>query len=217
MSNQAHPPLTPDDVEVIERATPFQGHFRLDHYCLKHRLFEGGWSGEMSREIFERGHAVAVLPYDPDRDEVVLIEQFRPGAYAALASEWFEDGASPWLVECVAGIIEKGENPDEVARREMIEETGLEAVQLTPVFHYLVSPGGSSESVFLYSARVDASNAGGVYGMTDEHEDIRVFSVSAEEAFELMNQGRIINAMTIIGLQWLKANRDRIRAEWLNA
>ena len=134
---RSHPPLSPADVKVVERATPFQGYFRLDHYRLKHRLFEGGWSGEMSREVFERGHAVAVLPYDPDRDEVVLIEQFRPGAYAALASEWFDDGASPWLVECVAGIIDKGENPDDVARRELIEEpgvlaaTGLEAIQLT--------------------------------------------------------------------------------------
>jgi ADP-ribose pyrophosphatase len=214
MTLQPPAPFTPDDVEVLEKETSFQGHFRLDHYRLKHRLFEGGWSGEMSREVFERGHAVAVLPYDPKRDQVVLIEQFRPGAYAALASEWFDDGASPWLVECVAGIIEQGENPDDVARREMIEETGLEAVGLTKVFHYLVSPGGSTESVFLYCARVDAADAGGVYGMTEEHENIRVFSVSAEEAFALMDQGRIFNSMTIIALQWLKANRDRVRAEW---
>lgn len=213
---RSHPPLSPADVKVVERATPFQGYFRLDHYRLKHRLFEGGWSGEMSREVFERGHAVAVLPYDPDRDEVVLIEQFRPGAYAALATEWFDDGASPWLVECVAGIIDKGENPDDVVRRELIEETGLEAIQLTQLFHYLASPGGSSESVFLYCARIDSANAGGVYGMTDEHENIRVFSVSADEAFKLMDQGRIINAMTVIGLQWLRANGDHIRIEWSN-
>ncbi|MBC8338724.1 MAG: NUDIX domain-containing protein [Alphaproteobacteria bacterium] len=216
MTMPQHPPLTPDDVEVIEKDTPFRGYFRLDHYRLKHKLFEGGWSGEMSREIFERGHAVAVLPYDPDRDEVVLIEQFRPGAYAALASEWFDDGASPWLLECVAGIIEKGENPDEVAKREMVEETGLEISHLTRLYHYLVSPGGSSESVFLYCGRVDAANAGGVYGMTDEHENIRVFSVSADEAFAMMEQGRFINAMTIVALQWLKANRDTIRTEWLD-
>jgi len=216
MTLQPLPPMTSDDVEVVERTTPFRGYFQLDHYSLKHRLFEGGWSGEMSREIFERGHAVAVLPYDPVRDEVVLIEQFRPGAYAALASEWFDDGASPWLIECVAGIIEKGENPDEVARREMIEETGLSVSKLTKLFHYLVSPGGSSESVFLYCAQVDATNAGGVYGMTDEHENIRVFSASANEAFELVDQGRIINAMTIVALQWLKANRERLRAEWLS-
>ena len=105
-------PMTPTlktaDVEVIEKKTPFQGFFRLDHYRLKHRLFEGGWSSEMSREIFERGHAVSLLPYDPDLDRLVLIEQFRPGAYASLSSGWFNDDASPWLIECVAGIIEKG-------------------------------------------------------------------------------------------------------------
>ena len=168
----------------------------------------------MSREVFERGHAVVVLPYDPKRDEVVLIEQFRPGAYAALASEWFDDRASPWLVECVAGIIEKGESPEDVARREMVEETGLEITDIQPIHHYLVSPGGSSESVFSFCGRVDASNAEGIYGITEEHENIRVFSVPAEDAFGLMDRGRIYNAMTIISLQWLATNRGRLRGVW---
>jgi len=207
-------PNGPDDVEVVARETPFQGYFRIDRYRMRHKLFEGGWSGEMVREVFERGHAVAVLLYDPVLDQLVLIEQFRVGAYAALASDWFDDEASPWLVECVAGIIEKGENPEDVARREAIEETGCAVIDLIPVRHYLVSPGGSSESVFLYCARVDATDAGGVYGMTDEHENIRVFTVSADEAFAMMDEGRFINAMTIVALQWLKANRDGIRVEW---
>ncbi len=208
------PTLKTGDVEVIEKTTPFQGYFRLDHYSLKHRLFEGGWSGEMSREIFERGHAVSLLPYDPDLDRIVLIEQFRPGAYAALASGWFDDDASPWLVECIAGIIEKGESPEDVARREMVEETGLEISQILPINHYLVSPGGSSESVFSFCGRVDASNAEGIFGVTEEHENIRVFSVSTQHAFELLDQGRIINAMTIIALQWLRANLGHVRNEW---
>ncbi|HJO74868.1 MAG TPA: NUDIX domain-containing protein [Rhodospirillales bacterium] len=208
------PTLKTGDVEVIEKTTPFQGYFRLDHYSLKHRLFEGGWSGEMSREIFERGHAVSLLPYDPDLDRIVLIEQFRPGAYAALASGWFDDDASPWLVECIAGIIEKGESPEDVARREMVEETGLEISQILPINHYLVSPGGSSESVFSFCGRVDASNAEGIFGVTEEHENIRVFSVSTQHAFELLDQGRIINAMTIIALQWLRTNLGHVRNEW---
>ena len=208
------PTLKTGDVEVIEKTTPFQGYFRLDYYSLKHRLFEGGWSGEMSREIFERGHAVSLLPYDPDLDRIVLIEQFRPGAYAALASGWFDDDASPWLVECIAGIIEKGESPEDVARREMVEETGLEISQILPINHYLVSPGGSSESVFSFCGRVDASNAEGIFGVTEEHENIRVFSVSTQHAFELLDQGRIINAMTIIALQWLRTNLGHVRNEW---
>jgi len=209
------PTLKSTDVEVIEKTTPFREYFRLDHYRLKHRLFEGGWSGEMSREIFERGHAVSVLPYDPDQDRVVLIEQFRTGAYAALSSGWFNDDASPWLIECVAGIIEKGESPEDVARREIVEETGLEVAEIVPIHHYLVSPGGSSESVFSFCGRVDATDADGVYGITDEHENIRAFSIPAPDAFGLVDQGRIYNAMTIISLHWLRANRKRLRGEWL--
>ena len=96
------PTLTRDDIEVVAKTTPYEGYFKLDIYRLKHRLFEGGWSGEMTREVFRRGHAVSVLPYDPVLDQVVLIEQFRPGAYAALDSGWFDADASPWLIECVA-------------------------------------------------------------------------------------------------------------------
>lgn len=208
------PTFKTGDVEVIEKTTPFRGFFRLDHYRLKHRLFEGGWSGEMTREIFERGHAVSVLPFDPVLDAVVLIEQFRPGAYAALASEWFGNDVSPWLIECVAGIIEKGENPEDVARRETAEETGCQVAGLIPVCHYLSSPGGTSESVFVFCGRVDASNADGVHGLADEHENIRVFTVSPAAAFRLLDQGRILNAMTIIALQWLRANLGRVRGEW---
>ncbi|NQU59684.1 MAG: NUDIX domain-containing protein [Rhodospirillales bacterium] len=214
MTPSVNSPLSADDVEVVDKQTPYQGYFKVDTYRLKHRLFEGGWSGEMEREVFERGHAVAVLPYDPVLDRVVLIEQFRPGAFAALKSQWFDDGASPWLIECVAGIIEKGEKPEDVVRRESIEETGCEIREILPIHHYLVSPGGTSESVFVYCGRTDASNAEGVYGLTDEHENIRVFSLAAKEAFALLDEGRIINAMTIIALQWLKANHAQVRENW---
>ena len=114
----------------------------------------------------------------------------------------------------VNGIIEKGEKPIDVARREMIEETGLKVSQLTKIFHYLVSPGGSSESVFLYCGKVDSTNASGIFGMVGEHENIRVFSTSAREAFDLLDNGRITNAMTIIGLQWLQSNHDYVRSNW---
>lgn len=214
MAKSASSSLTADDVEVVEKTSPFKGYFRVDKYRLKHRLFEGGWSPEMIREVFERGHAVAVLLFDPDLDRTVMIEQFRPGAYAALASEWFDDGASPWLMECVAGIIEKGETPEDVARRESVEETGCEIREIQPICHYLVSPGGSSESVFIFCGRVDASNAEGVFGISEEHENIRAFSLPISEAFRLLDEGRIINAMTIIGLQWLRVNHVRLLDDW---
>ncbi len=214
MAKSASSSLTADDVEVVEKTSPFKGYFRVDKYRLKHRLFEGGWSPEMIREVFERGHAVAVLLFDPDLDRTVMIEQFRPGAYAALASEWFDDGASPWLMECVAGIIEKGENPEDVARREAVEETGCEIREIQPICHYLASPGGSSESVFIFCGCVDASNAEGVFGISEEHENIRAFSLPTSEAFRLLDEGRIINAMTIIGLQWLRVNHVRLLDDW---
>jgi len=208
------PTLKTSDVEVLDKATLFEGHFRIDRYRLRHKLFEGGWSNELTREVFERGHAVAVLPYDPDLDHVVLIEQFRIGAYAALASRWFGDDASPWLIECVAGIIEPGEDPSDVARREVIEETGCAITDIVPLYHYTTSPGGASESVFVFCGRVDAATADGVHGVRDEGENIRVFSVAPEEAFKMLDDGRIANAMTIIALQWLRANRGRIRKRW---
>ena len=206
--------MNSDDVEVIEKSTPFKGYFRIDRYRLRHKLFEGGWSGEMEREIFERGHAVAVLLFDPERDKLVFIEQFRPGAYAALASPWFHSGASPWLIESVAGIIEPGESPEDVARREAIEETDCKVSEIFPVCHYLVSPGGTSESVFVYCGRVSAPKGGGIHGLSQEHENIRVVVVSPDEAFQWLDDGRIINAMTLVALQWFRLNVDAVRARW---
>jgi ADP-ribose pyrophosphatase len=107
------------DVEVIERKTLFQGYFRVDEYTLRHKRFEGGMTDIVTREIFERGHSCVVLLYDPDLDQVVLVEQFRPGVLAATASPWFPDDYAPWLIEAVAGITDEGESPDDVVRREV--------------------------------------------------------------------------------------------------
>ncbi|HFC53270.1 MAG TPA: NUDIX domain-containing protein, partial [Gammaproteobacteria bacterium] len=182
------------------------GFFRLLNYRLRHRLFGGGWTPVISRELFERGHAAAVLPYDPDLDRVVLVEQFRIGALQA------EGG--PWLVECVAGMIEPGEAPEEVVRREALEEAGCRLQELERIFEYLVSPGGTSERITLYCGRVDASNAGGIHGLAEEHEDIRVMPVPFRAAMEMLHEGRIDSAAPIIAMQWLAMNRERLRHEW---
>ncbi|MDP6788751.1 MAG: NUDIX domain-containing protein [Rhodospirillales bacterium] len=206
--------MNADDVEVTEKTTPFKGYFQIDRYRLRHKLFEGGWSGEMEREVFERGHAVTILLFDPERDRLVFIEQFRPGAYAALASPWFDNGASPWLTECVAGIIEPGENPEAVARREAVEEADCAVGDIIPVCHYLVSPGATSESMFVYCGRVTAPKSGGIHGLSEEHENIRVVVVSPDEAFRWLDEGRIINAMTVVALQWFRIHVDDVRARW---
>jgi len=195
-----------DGVELLGKSERYSGFFRINGYRLRHRLFAGGWSGVIEREVFERGHAVGVLPYDPVADSVVLIEQFRIGALVA--------GMSPWLIEVVAGIIEEGEPPEEVARRETQEEAGLEIQALMPMCRYLVSPGGSSESVLLYCGRVDSRSAGGIHGLAEEHEDIRVDRLPYEEAMRLVEEGRVTNSVSLIALQWLALHRDRVRAVW---
>ncbi len=197
----------PDDVEIIAREAAYEGRFRLDRYRLRHRLFAGGMGPELTREVFERGHAAALLPYDPVLDQVVLIEQFRIGAYAA--------GRTAWLTEVVAGIVEAGETPAEVVRRELTEETGLELIGAPePVTEFLVSPGGTSETVTLFCGRVDASTADGIHGIKDEGEDIRVLVLPVAEALARLKAGRIDNSPAIIALQWLALNREALRRKW---
>lgn len=194
------------DWELIERQVAYQGFFRLARYEVRHTLFEGGWSRPLRREIFERGHAAAVLPYDPELDAVALIEQFRVGALEA------EGG--PWLLEFVAGIIEPGESPDDVVRREAVEEAGIEVSDLERVCEYLVSPGGTTETTTLFAGRTDLSAAGGVHGLDHENEDILVHVVDAADAIAMADSGRVNNAMGQIGLHWFARHRERLRNAW---
>ena len=182
--------------------TLFEKYFRLDEYHVSHELFGGGTSPVFTREIFERGRVVAVLPYDPRRDRVLLIEQFRAGA--------IDDADGPWLVECVAGVIEEGESETGVALRESIEETGCPIERLESISHYYVSPGGTSEHCSLYCGIVDSDGAGGIHGLPHEHEDIRVLVVDSAEAFAWVRDGRIRSSATIIALQWLELNLARL-------
>ena len=193
-------------VEVIERETVHEGYCRVERLRLRHRLFEGGMSGEIDREVVRRGHAVAVLPYDPLRDEVVLIEQFRIGAYVR--------GEQPWLLEAVAGIVEDGEENEAVARRETQEEAGVELGELVPVASFYASPGTMTEYIRVYCARVDAAGAGGVHGLAGEGEDIRVIVLPFAEALVILKEGRIESGHTLIALQWLALNREDLRRRW---
>ena len=161
----------------------------------------------MTRELFERGHVVGVLLYDPDVDSVVLQEQFRIGAYAA--------GMPCWQTEIVAGVIDEGETPEGVARRESHEEAGCELLDLVPICKYLASPGGTSESVQVFCGRVKSDGVGGIHGLPHEHEDIKVDVVPWTVARRLLDDGRIGNAVTIIALQWLALHRNELRRRWL--
>ena len=195
------------DIRLIERSIAFDGYFRIDRYRLRHRLHRGGMSRELVREVFERGHVAGVLPVDPDRDRVVLIEQFRIGPYAV--------GWDPWLFEGVAGIIDGGESPEQVCRREAKEEAGCTITDLIPIARYLSSPGALSEVVNLYCGRTDSRGLGGVHGLAEEGEDIKVHVMPIDEALAMLNEGRIVNGKTIIALQWLTLQYERVKQEWL--
>ncbi|TVS15940.1 MAG: NUDIX domain-containing protein [Gammaproteobacteria bacterium] len=196
-----------NDVEVLDRRPVWQGFFRMDVVRLRHRLFAGGWSDVMQRELFVREPSVVLLPYDPVNDQVVCIEQFRVGA--------LDMPYAPWLLELVAGIIEEGEAPEDVARREADEEAGLAVQDLEFICRYQVSPGGNTEEIVLFCGRVDAGRAGGVYGLDSEHEDIRVHVLDWPDAQAALESGRIRNAAGIIGLQWLMLHRETLRRRWM--
>ncbi len=188
------------DVKCLKTNTVFKGYFQVEELQLQFRCFDGGWSQTITREVFERGEAAAVLPYDPVTDQVVLIEQFRVGA--------FNDANSPWLLEVIAGIIESDhEDPEQTLLREAKEEADLTLKHLAPICTYWVSPGGTTEQCHLYYAQVDATQAGGIHGAVDEGEDIRVVVCDAQEAIAAVASGRINNAATIIALQWLQVRR----------
>ena len=199
--------MTKPQVVVNERTTPYQGYMRLDQYHLKHTIFDGNWSPELSREVLERGHAVAVVPYDPMKDCVVLIEQFRIGGYTA-------PEASPWQIECVAGMIESHQLPEGAAHRETLEETGLTIFALEPMYRYLSSPGCTSETIQMFCGHVDSSDADGLHGLADEGEYIRVFATPLQKAFNWLDEGHIENGMTIIALQWLQLHHAEMRTKW---
>lgn len=206
MARPASKPPPDPRVDVVGVRRAYDGFFALDVVRLRHRLHDGGWSEIVERELFERGHAAGVLPYDPRRDEVVLIEQFRHGALFA--------PHEPWLIEIVAGIVGEGESPEGVVRRECVEEAGLTVGRTRRIGRVLTSPGGSSETCTLYVGEVDAVAAGGIHGRVDEHEDIRVLVLPAEEAIARLAEERIDNAITMIALQWLALNREALRRDW---
>jgi ADP-ribose pyrophosphatase len=197
-------PFTSSDVELNLEKSVYDGFFQVKQLSLRHRLFAGGWSDEMQRELFYRRPVGAVLPYDPIRDEVVLIQQFRVGALSQ---------QNPWLIELVAGLTEPDETVEAMIHREAHEEAGIELLELIKLYEYWVSPGGSTENLTLYCGRVDATLAGGIHGLAEEHEDIKVITMPSQEAINAIKTGAINNAATIIALQWLALNKETVFQE----
>ncbi|MGB2130543.1 MAG: NUDIX domain-containing protein [Marinobacterium sp.] len=195
-------PFDERDVRLEQDEPLYNGFFRLHRLTLSHPRFEGG-RVRIQREILDRGNAVCVLLYDPQADAVILVEQFRAGALGKTES--------PWLLELVAGIVEPGESVEDVARRESVEEAGVELGPVFPITGYLPSPGGCDEWIDLVCALVDSRGVGGVHGLETEGEDIRVHVIGVQDAFALVRENRLRNAAAIIALQWLELNHGRLQ------
>ena len=182
-------------VDVRSRRRLLDDFFKVDEAELSFERFDGSMTPPVRRLVFERGDSVAAVVFDHEAQRLLLTEQFR---FPTL-----EKGPG-WLIELIAGMIDRGEQPEASIRREIEEELGYRANHIEHIATFYVSPGGSSERIWLYYAEVGEAghvSAGG--GLPGEHEDIRVVSVSPEEARAALKDGRIADAKTIVGLQWL--------------
>jgi len=194
--------------ELLGRETLFQGYFRLDRYHVAHERFDGTPSGPYTREIYERAKQVAgVLLYDPQRDKVVMIEQFRAGPLAL--------NENPFMIEIVLGMVDANETPEQAARRETEEEAGCTIVELNPIANYFSSPGGTSEKINLFIGRTTAPEDGGLHGLAEENEDIRVHVMDAAKAIGFIYTGKIRDAQTLVALQWFAMHHTELRSRWL--
>lgn len=195
-------------IRLDDKTCVFNDHLRIDRYQLTHMRYDGAWSRLIQREVMSRGNAVAVLLFDPYRQEVLLIEQFRIGA-------WVAGESNPWLLECVAGLVEEDEGAQEVAIRESLEEAGCSVIRLMPIASYFTTPGCSSEQVKLFCGQIDATGVGGYYGVDEEDEDIWANVWSIADALQLLDDGKICNSMTIIALQWLALHHVTLTTHWI--
>ncbi len=200
--------MTDKKYEILHREVLFQGYFRVDRYHLRQELYAGGWSEPFAREVFSGCQkAAVVLLFDPHRDKVVMIEQFRPGPMAK--------GENPFLTELVAGMIEAGETPEETARRESLEETGCDVTELQKIHVYYPSPGSVSEQTTLFVGRTTAPEDGALCGLAHEGEDIRVVVLDAAQAISLLYAGKLRDAASIIAMQWFALHHTDLRSRWL--
>ncbi|WP_298372708.1 NUDIX domain-containing protein [Azospirillum sp.] len=196
------------DIEILDKKTVYKGFLQVDSYRLRHKKFDGTWTDVLPpREVCDRGPAVGVMLYDPDRDALVMIEQFRVGSAAV--------GGPAWMTEIVAGMVGAGEAPEDVARREAMEEAGCAIQEIEFIGDYFVSPGAFTEQVFVYCGRVDSRGLAATGGLAEEHEDIRIMVMPVDEVIALMDANRLRNSLAIIAVGWLARHREALRRRWL--
>jgi ADP-ribose pyrophosphatase len=191
-----------DDVEILERTTKYESHIGVDKVRLRHRQLSGDMGIPIERDLVRVPTAVGILPYDPTRDEVVLVRQFRVGVWGA--------GEPPWLVESVAGVIDHGEDAETTARRETMEETGCTLGELHFVCEYFSCPGIITERVKLYCGITDTASAGGNHGLAHEGEDIEAFVQPWNEAWKNVQNGQFLDAKLLLIMMWLSQKKESL-------
>ena len=184
--------------KIINKKNIYDGFFKMHEVTLKYQKYDGSWTSNIKRELFGGAQVSAVLPYDPIKKEIVLIQQFRPGTI----SKNFDH----YLNEIVAGIIDKDEDPESAAVRECLEETGCKVKKLIPIQGYFPAPGSSESFYYLYLGEVETFKGSRIMGMENENEDIFVKSYKIEDVREKMKNGKFLNGLTLIALQWFFLN-----------
>lgn len=194
------------DVAVADRREPYADFFAVEEYDLSFRRFDGRMSARIGRTAFVSGDAVVVLPYDPARDRVLVVEQFRVGAYA-------RGDANPWSLEGIAGRVDPGEAPEDSARREAVEEAGVMLGDMLPVHHHYPSPGAKTEFLYTYVALCDLPDTDArLGGLPGEGEDIRSHVIPFDRLMDLVATGEVNNGPLIVIALWLQRERARLRA-----
>ncbi len=185
--------------KIINKKNLYEGFYKMDEITLKYKKFNGDWSRIVKRELFGGAQVSAVLPYDPIKKEIILIKQFRPGTISK--------NIDNYLLEIVAGMIDNNENPETTAKRECLEETGCEVKKIIPIQGYFPAPGSSESFYHLFLAEVEALTETKIMGLETENEDILVKSYKIDDVRKKMENGEIINGLTLIALQWFFLNK----------
>lgn len=198
---------TPDDVVPERIGRPYTAYFALEQHRLTHRRFDGTMSQPVERTVMISGDAVTIIPFDPTTGQVMLIEQFRAPMFA-------RGDACPWGIEAIAGRVDQENDAEACARREAQEEGGLTLAAVEVIAQYYSTPGIAAEHITSFVGHAKLTGEGGVYGVAHEHEDIRAFTCSLDQALAGVASGEINNAPAILSLLWLGQNRERLAAAW---
>jgi ADP-ribose pyrophosphatase len=180
--------------KIINKKNLYSGFFSLNKYEFIHEKHNGEWTSAVEREVFSGAHVSTLLPYDPIKKEIILIQQFRAG----VLSRYDES----YLLEIVAGIVDECENPEQTAIRECFEETGCEVKKIFPIQSYFPAPGSSESYYHLYLGEIQAFDGERIKGLEKENEDILVKSFKIDEVRQMLKKKKITNGLTLIALQW---------------